>query len=78
MRVQDVIGMKKRKSVKLQNIETGHSVKLGWAANRQVQEELLEKKLMQWLTTPHQGLARIERYPTTTQQMITSLHAKNR
>jgi len=78
MRVQDVIGMKKRKNSKLLDIQVGHSVKLGWAANRQVQQELLEKKLMQWLTTPYGGLARIERYPTTTQQMITSLHAKNR
>jgi len=70
--------VKKRKSVKLLNIETGHSVKLGWAANRQVQQELVEQKLMQWLSRPLEVKAQIERYPTTTQQMINSLHAKNR
>jgi hypothetical protein len=78
VRVQDVINMKKRKNIKLPNIQAADGVKLGWEANRQDQQEPLEKKFMQWPMRPHEGQAYIERYPTTMQQMISPFHAKDR
>jgi len=40
--------MKKRKNTKLLNIHPYDRLKFDWEVNRQVQQELLDKKLMQW------------------------------
>ena len=47
-RVQDVMGMNKRKNIELLNIHPYDRLKFDWEVNRQVQQELLDKKLMQW------------------------------
>ncbi len=39
--------MKKRKKVKLPEVEAAESIKLGWKVRRQVQQEILQKKLVQ-------------------------------
>ena len=48
LRVQDVMGMKQRKNIKLLNIHPYDRLKFEWEVNRRVQQELLDKKLMQW------------------------------
>jgi hypothetical protein len=62
--------MKKRKMVKLHNVQTAKSIKLGWKVNRQVQQEILQKKLVQCFLKPSEGDACIKRYPEAMQPMI--------
>lgn len=62
--------MKKRKTVKLHSVQTVKSVKLGWKVRRQVQQEILQKKLEQCFLKPSEGDAFITRYPEAMQPMI--------
>jgi len=62
--------MKKTKKVKLLEVQAGASVKLQWKVNRQIQQELLQKKLMQCLSMPGEGNACIKLYPMAMQPMI--------
>ncbi|MGD0495386.1 MAG: hypothetical protein ABSB28_05030 [Candidatus Bathyarchaeia archaeon] len=62
--------MKKQKKATLRNVETIDSMKLGWKVERQVQQEILQKKLMQCFLEPSEGHACIARYPEAMQPMI--------
>lgn len=62
--------MKKRKMVELHNVQTAKSIKLGWKVRRQVQQEILQKKLVQCFLKPSEGDACIKRYPEAMQPMI--------
>jgi hypothetical protein len=62
--------MKKRKKAALLNVETVKSIKLGWKVGRQVQQEILQKKLMQCFLEPREGHTCISRYPEAMQPMI--------
>ena len=62
--------MKKRKKAALLNVETVDSMKLGWKIGRQVQQEILQKKLLQCFLKPSEGHTCIARYPEAMQPMI--------
>jgi Trp operon repressor len=64
------MGMKKRKKVKLLQVQAGESIQLHWKVRRQVQQEILQKKLMQCFLRPSEGDACIKRYPEAMQPMI--------
>jgi hypothetical protein len=59
-----------KKKVKLSNVQTVKNVKLGWQVKRQVQQEILQKKLVQCFLRPSEGNACIKRYPEAMQPMI--------
>jgi hypothetical protein len=67
---QDVEGMKKRKKVKVLDAQAAESIKLGWRVERQVQQEILQRKLLQCFLEPREGHAHIKRYPEAMQPMI--------
>jgi hypothetical protein len=62
--------MKKRKKAALLSAETVGSMKLGWKVERQVQQEILEKKLLQCFLESSEGHDCIARYPQSMQPMI--------
>ncbi|HYB68496.1 MAG TPA: hypothetical protein VEC97_03025 [Candidatus Acidoferrales bacterium] len=62
--------MKKTKKATLLNAEAVDSMKLSWKVERQVQQEILEKKLLQCFLDPNEGHACIARYPKSMQPMI--------
>ena len=62
--------MKKPKKAALLNVETVKSMKLGWKVERQVQQEILQKKLLQCFLEPREGQTCIARYPEAMQPMI--------
>jgi Trp operon repressor len=62
--------MKKRKKAKLLNVETVKSIKLAWKVGRQVQQEILQKKLLQCFLEPSERHMCIARYPEAMQPMI--------
>jgi hypothetical protein len=62
--------MKKQKKVRLPEVEAAESIKLGWKVRRQVQQEILQKKLVQCYLKPSEGNAFIRRYPEAMQPMI--------
>jgi uncharacterized protein YjeT (DUF2065 family) len=62
--------MKKRRKIKPHNIKAAKNIKLGWKVRRQVQQELLQKKLAQCFLMPREGQACLERYPEAMQPMI--------
>ena len=62
--------MKKQKKVDLLNVKVSERIKLAWEVRRQVQQEMLEKKLEQCFLKPHRGNACIQRYPEAMQPMI--------
>jgi hypothetical protein len=68
--VQDVLGMKKHKKIKLSDAKAVEDIKLRWKVRRQVQQEILEKKLMDCYLRPSERDAYIERYPEVMQPMI--------
>jgi hypothetical protein len=68
--VQDVMGMKKRKKVKLLLVQDAENIKLHWKIRRQVQQEILQKKLMQCFLSPNEGNTCIKLYPEAMQPMI--------
>jgi Trp operon repressor len=67
---QDAQDMKKRKKVGLHEVQTFKSVKLGWKIRRQVQQEILQKKLLQCFLKPSERQTCIDRYPEAMQPMI--------
>jgi hypothetical protein len=62
--------MRKRKKVKLLEVEAAENIKLGWKVRRQIQQEILQKKLVQCYLKPSDGNACIRRYPEAMQPMI--------
>jgi hypothetical protein len=64
------MGMNKRKKVKLLQVQDAESIQLRWKVRRQVQQEILQKKLMQCFSNPSEGNACIKRYPEAMQPMI--------
>jgi len=62
--------MKKRKKTALLNVETVKSMKLGWKVERQVQQDLLQEKLLKCFLDPSEGQTCIARYPEAMQPMI--------
>ena len=67
---QGVGNMKKVKKVDLRDVQLVESIKLAWKARRQVQQEILEKKLVQCFLKPRKGRKCIQRYPEAMQPMI--------
>jgi hypothetical protein len=62
--------MSKRKKVKLHEAKTAENIKLGWKIRRQVQQEILQKKLIECFLKPGEGRHYLERYPEAMQPMI--------
>ena len=62
--------MKKHKKIKLSGAKAVEDIKLRWKVRRQVQQEILEKKLMDCYLRPSERDACIERYPEVMQPMI--------
>ena len=62
--------MKKRKKATLPNVETIDSMKLSWKIERQVQQEILQKKLLQCFLEQSEGHTCIARYPEAMRPMI--------
>jgi Trp operon repressor len=62
--------MKKKKKTTQLNAETIDDMKLSWKVGRQVQQEILQKKLMQCFLKPGEMHACISRYPEAMQPMI--------
>jgi hypothetical protein len=62
--------MSKRKKVKLHETKTEKSIKLGWKIRRQVQQEILQQKLVECFLKPGGRRRYIERYPEAMQPMI--------
>ena len=67
---QGVRGMKKKKKVDLHDVQVTERMKLAWGVRRQVQQEILQKKLMQCFLKPRKGRKCIQRYPEAMQPMI--------
>jgi hypothetical protein len=65
-----VESMKRRKKTELFNVETIENMKLGWKVGRQVQQEILQKKLMECFLEPSGGRMNMARYPEAMQPMI--------
>jgi len=62
--------MKKWKKATLLDVETVRSIKLGWKVRRQVQQKLLEQKLLKCFLEPNERDTCIARYPKVMQPMI--------
>jgi hypothetical protein len=62
--------MKKQKKVDLSDVQVAEKVKLAWEVRRQVQQEMLQKKLVQCFLMPRKGRKCIQRYPEAMQPMI--------
>ena len=67
---QDVRNMKKQKKVDLHDVQVAERIKLAWEVRRQVQQEILQEKLVQCFLMPHKGRKCIQRYPEAMQPMI--------
>jgi hypothetical protein len=67
---QGVGNMKKGKKIDLNDVQVVESIKLAWKARRQVQQEILQKKLVQCFLKPRKGRKCIQRYPEAMQPMI--------
>lgn len=67
---QGVGNMKKGKKIDLDDVQVVESIKLAWKARRQVQQEMLQKKLVQCFLKPRKGRKCIQRYPEAMQPMI--------
>jgi hypothetical protein len=59
----------KKKKIDLQD-EVAEKVKLAWEVKRQVQQEILQKKLVQCFLKPRKGRKCIQQYPEAMQPMI--------
>ena len=62
--------MKKGKKVDMNDVHVVESIKLAWKARRQVQQELLQKKLVQCFLKPRKARKCIQQYPEAMQPMI--------
>ena len=67
---QGVRSMKKKKKVDLNDVQVTERMKLAWEVRRQVQQEILQKKLVQCSLRPRKGRKCIQRYPEAMQPMI--------
>jgi hypothetical protein len=65
---QDAVGMKKK--VRPNDAQTIENVRLGWAIRRQIQQDILVKRLMQCFLKPEEGETIIRRYPEAMQPLI--------
>jgi hypothetical protein len=65
-----VRGMKKNKKVNLNDVRVAERMKLAWNVRRQVQQEILQEKLMQCFLMPHEERKCIQQYPEAMQPMI--------
>ena len=68
--------MKKRIKVESGGVKTAENMKLRWKAARQIQQELLEKKLLQCFLNPSEDEAFIKQYPLAMQPMMTEFIRK--
>jgi len=66
--VQDAVGMKKR--VEPDDVQTPENLKLSWEIRRGIQQNILEKKLVQCFLRSEEGSAILERYPAAMQPLI--------
>jgi len=62
--------MKKKKKVDLNDVQVTEKMKLAWEVRRQVQQEILQEKLVQCFLMPHKRRKCIQRYPEAMQPMI--------
>jgi len=62
--------MKKSIKVELRGLKDAENMKLRWKAARQIQQELLEKKLLQCLLNPSEDEACIKQYPLAMQPLM--------
>jgi hypothetical protein len=62
--------MKKQKKATLLNVETAKSMKLGWKVERQVQQDLLQEKLLKCFLDPNEAQTCFARYPEAMHPMI--------
>lgn len=62
--------MTKRKKVKPTEVQSVKNIKLSWQVRRQVQQEMLQKKLAQYFLKPSEGRLHIRRYPEAMQPLI--------
>jgi len=60
--------MKKR--VEPDDVQTPENLKLSWEIRRRIQQDILEKKLVQCFLKPEEGNAILERYPAAMQPLI--------
>lgn len=60
----------KKKKVDLQDAKAAEKIKLAWEVRRQVQQKILEKKLVQCFLKPRKGRKCIQQYPEAMQPMI--------
>jgi hypothetical protein len=68
--------LKKNRKVDLQNAKAADRTKLAWEVRRQVQQEILEKKLVQCFLKPRSGSVHLQRYPEAMQPMIADFMRK--
>ena len=62
--------MKKSIRVELRSYKDAENMKLRWKAARQIQQELLEKKLQQYLLNPSENETCIKQYPLAMQPLM--------
>jgi hypothetical protein len=62
--------MKKQKKVNLLDVQTIERIKIALKARRQLQQEILQKKLLECSTKPRKRTKCIQRYPEAMQPMI--------
>ena len=62
--------MKKSMKVELRGVKDVENMKLRWKAARQIQQELLEKKLLQCARAPIEDEACIKLYPQAMQPLM--------
>jgi hypothetical protein len=67
---QDVRMMKRRKRLDLLDFQVAERIKLAWEVRRQVQQEILQRKLAKCYLKPRKGRRCTERYPEAMQPMI--------
>ncbi len=67
---EGVILVGKKKKVNLLDVQVAERIKLAWEVRRQIQQEILQKKLVQCFLKPRKGLECIKRYPEAMQPMI--------
>lgn len=58
------------KKTDILNFEDVEKSRLAWQINRQIQQEMLETKLMKFLLKPQKEIGCLQRYPEAMQPMI--------
>jgi hypothetical protein len=62
--------MKRRKKLNLCDVEVLKNIKLGWEIRRQVQQDILQKILVECFLMPNEGHSHTKKYPEAMQPMI--------